>query len=183
MLGYKYYKNKAPYSALTTVSTESSNSGKVDETDNWKTYTNTKFGYTLSYDPNSSLKQYSCSQQESGKNGDDVFVLESIDSTFPKCGFGGYVWPISIYSSDQMLDCKSSNYLTAIKTTVKVNGIDSIKCEYKFTGTPEQQAENQGVDYEVRVYVPKNGKYFIIELSDKRFLEAYNQILSTFKFN
>ncbi len=149
-------------------------------TDGLKTYTNTKYGYSLQYQSNPKLKQYSCSANEALKEGEDIFALEDINSKFPKCGFGGYRYPVSIEVKDNPVDCKSDHGYTATKTPLTVSGIEVSKCNMKYTG----DLSNLGpglTDYTF-VVIPKNGKYFYLEIPTPDYLEIFNQILSTFKF-
>lgn len=152
----------------------------VMDISSWKTYTSDKYKYSLKYQPNSRLKQFGCSMVESLQKGEEVFVLDEVDSTFPECGFGGYVWPISISVEDAIVDCKSDDLYTATQTQIVVGGVNTIRCDYEFTGDIDQRGP--GPEDMSNVFVPKDGQYFLISLSNKKYSKTFDQILSTFKF-
>lgn len=150
---------------------------EVLDTSNWKTYTNYKYNYSLKYSEDINLKQFSCSNIALEK-GDITFVLDETNSTFPECGFGGYAWPISI-TPGQALDCESSDGWNAVQSQIVVTGRNSIRCTKTFAG----KRETIGPDIIDQVIVGKDdGFSFYITLTNIKYKNTFDQILSTFKF-
>lgn len=149
-----------------------------DPTADWKTYTNQKYGYTFKYEPNSGLKQFSCAE-EPFKNGEKTFVLDLISSTFPECGVGGYAWPISVGTGKEEQECKTTESWSAISSPILIEGINGIKCIQKFIG----ERSLPGSDELITVSMKKGNLYYFIDLTNIDYVNTFDQILSTFRFD
>lgn len=170
--------NPSPIVESTPAPDSTASQASNSDLANWKTYTNTKYGYSLKYEPNSELKQLTCSLQKADK-GEDVFILDENASTFPECGFGGYSWPISITPQGNIQDCNSTESWQSTRSEIKISGIDAIKCVQKFIG----QMLYPGPDEITWVGLKYNSKFFVFNLSNSKYQSTFDQILSTFHFS
>lgn len=149
-----------------------------DPTINWKTYINDKYGYSFKYDPDPSLKLSGCSEEIAEEKGEDIVLIDEINSSFPDCAKGNFSWPISIFIRDSAVNCSSTSNWKSAQTTIKVGGADAYKCNQEYTGT-EKITVPEKVTY---VSVKYQNKFMEINLNNPKYTETFTQILSTFKF-
>lgn len=140
-----------------------------DPTADWKTYTNTKDGYTLKYPSNLGLIFLDCSKGLNSYN----FVLADKENT--GCYAQGEGW---IINSEGSSDCASTEAWKSVSERIKINDLDAIKCTHTFIG--EQMYP--GPINRINVTFIKDGKYISFDLKDLKYVELFDQILSTFKF-
>lgn len=155
----------------------------TDETANWKTYENTKYGYTIKLPPNWSMKAATedpLGETCSAVNGTEN-ILELSKNSIKECGFIGEMLPpqdidITIWVTSAFQDIYS---ILSNPGKITIGGIEATR--YKF----KDNAEFPNVQ-DTRIYLNHNNKGYIIYLredSGGNFLDLiYNQILSTFKF-
>lgn len=142
----------------------------VDETANWKTYTNTKYGYSLKYPPETILEE---------KPGDVVFLDKQIY--------------IAVTSSDPE-QCRGDCPVIQKKEEVIINGISS----KKLTGYIGEVGGSVPQSYQT-IVIPYNNKFYTFTVYELKYdenqlptreigsvpeakVDLLNQILSTFKF-
>lgn len=145
---------------------------------NWKIYTNNKYGYSFKYDPDPSLKLSGCSEEFAGEKGEDIVLIDEINSAFPDCAKGNFSWPVSIFIRDTAVNCSSTSNWKSAQTTIKVGGTDAYQCSQEYTGR-EKITVPEKVTY---VSVKYKDKFIEINLNNPKYTETFNQILSTFRF-
>ncbi len=154
-----------------------------DPTANWKSYTNNKYGYTFQYAPDENLKLFGCSMKNPGEKGEETVAFDKINSAFPECAFGGYAWPISISIESSQLQCSAGLGYTKSQSEIKVAGITATKCIQKFTGFPDKNPEYiKGPDDIIDIFLANKEKYYRFTLTNLKYIQTFDQILSTFKF-
>jgi len=156
-----------------------------DETANWKTYTNTEFGYEIKYPvkwfiqgPYGGQAGYDCTLVTSGV----ATIIELSRTELNDCGFVAEQLPPSeaeITILANKVPYEDIYNILGPSERVTINQIPFAK--YKFTESselPNVQA--------TRLYTNKNGMGYLIFIkqSDKlgSYEPLYDQILSTFKF-
>ncbi len=150
---------------------------------NWKTYTNEKHRYAFQYVPDANLKLFGCSMRVSGEKGEETVVFDKFNSTFQECAFGGYAWPISISIESSPLQCNAGLGYTISRSEIKVASIAATKCIQKFTGFPDQNPEYiKGPDDIIDIFLAREGEYYRFTLTNLKYSQTFDQILSTFKF-
>jgi hypothetical protein len=150
-------------SSLPTFSSSKIPSTIFDETANWKTYTNTKFGYSLKYPAD---KFTDCSEE-------DVFMLNCPN------GEGRPDFGISTDTSSPSPE-PYKDYFDSTTEAIKVGNIDGTRYtnRLKSQDIPNvtQIAYSRLPDY---IMLSHNGRYFSISYND---YQMVSPILSTFKF-
>ena len=147
----------------------------TDETANWKSFTNTKYGYSIKYPPD---KFIDCSAEDS-------FIIHGKPTNNTICGSGeGPYGGLSIVNNTRLAnqssypECYSTN-----EEAVKVGGIDGTK--YMNILKSENNDCNKTVVAGARLgnYILLNNKGTILQIIfDEADNKQLNQILSTFKF-
>lgn len=182
VLGGYYFgrQNSSTIPTPTPPKSTSISTPTPDLTANWKTYVNNKYGYSLKYEPNRELKELSCGEKTFEK-GERWFYLDKVGSNFPECGAGSFNPPVDITVNDYNQSCNSDENYTMQKSTVIVIGINSIKCEGEFinVNNPNPQIFPKQIYF---TEIPYKGKVYHLSLGDLKYINTYNQILSTFRF-
>ncbi|HBA46112.1 TPA: hypothetical protein DEQ22_02420 [Candidatus Nomurabacteria bacterium] len=148
---------------------------------NWKTYTNTQYGFEFKYPSDYSLKESSIYFSEEIPEGKRVFMESPTCKTLVT---GGGPWP---------KDCVSFNLLIQKnKISIATDGVIVIKTATQVAGYfAERVEDNSGGMWDglsqIYVQFEKGGDWYISYLSynseNKTAAEnLFNQILSTFKF-
>lgn len=151
-----------------------------DATSEWQTYTNSKYGYTLSYAPNARLKQFSCSQRVAFEKGDESFVLDEINSQNKECGFFGGSWPIGIEIRQIDVNYQSDKNYSIQKSSITVAGLPGTRYDFRYIGDPLERGS--GLQEYTQVVLQKDNNYFVFTLSKLDYEATFDQILSTFTF-
>lgn len=151
----------------------------VDETANWKTYTNSKHAYLIRY-PNDIFVRTICPNKELIlEHGMPNEARDSIE--VPACGGRGGRFAIEIVTYDSQKGEKPyfdySDYSVAEEEVI-VTGIKTKKSTYSFVDKEDPESS----DWFSRVLVLKGTKTYEITFGDKDFIQTFDQILSTFQF-
>src|SRR3990172_3636862 len=161
-IGYYAYKNgqiKIPSSQkLTPTPTP-----PLKTTANWRTYTNNKYGYFLSYEFKPSLEERTCGLNPSNFNGEEWFII------------------LSSNPEEQYKTCYPQEGLADIQVTESERGYvsDGIFISADFIGDDESGLIQSPIK-EARIF--HNGYTYHLTLTNLDFSKTYNQILSTFNF-
>jgi hypothetical protein len=187
--GATYYvanqSQKPASSSNQTPTTAPSPTPTPDPTSDWKTYTNTKYGYSVKYP-----SDWKIQSPGGGSNGElcretgiDSQIIELSEKELSECGFAGEGLPspdanITVW----VLDEKHStleNLIGPNYSKLQVAGEAAVK--YPFTD--ESALPNI---YATRIYLNHNNNGYIIYLKQSDITGKYemilDQILSTFKF-
>jgi hypothetical protein len=161
-----------------------------DVTASWKTYTNTKYGYSIKYptEGESGLTFFICEEGKEYNYRDykirysqpfDLIALEKEGITVP-CGPMDSYYTIEVRAqSGKPLgtnELESFESATSLKEQIAVDGINGIKAT--FTKTRPAPVPDKWIE----ILVFKNGRRYHLILSDMTYEEIFDQILSTFKF-
>lgn len=163
----KEVSNPSPSSVATVIDTSKPTIPTIkpttDPTANWKTYTNTKYGYSIGY-----LSTYVISNNVDGSDGtipanaDNISLSESKNTKY----------------EDRLIDISYQGYLIDIspfdqwqKTSVTIAGIKA----FKYT----KMDGSVNFDY---YHIPSKGTEGIEIMANNKQKAKVDQILSTFKF-
>ncbi|MDD2822705.1 MAG: hypothetical protein PHQ59_01355 [Candidatus Daviesbacteria bacterium] len=180
IVGGVYYFSKNSSSAIKNnpVNTPTPTATlKVDETTNWKTYTNTEYGYSIKYPENISLEEMGVDVK--GKLVKWIWIDKQIQISVTKAN-----------SSECKVDCPIISKIESVK-------IDNTEGK-KQSGYISQIGGRIPQSFQ-QVIIPHNGSYFNISLyelkndsiksSERKAgtiteaeIKLFNQILSTFEF-
>lgn len=168
-------KKSSPYSTNYPSPTISQPSPTPDETANWKTYENTKYGYQLKYPPTWQLQDNSDSDNNYISFYPPQVNLALNDPGVPSIDLQVTSRPLSSYPTENLTQ-GGIPMITDWKT-VSVNGINGIyyqvhQCApqcYATTALPINQQKTIGLSISTVA-------------QDQGYTNIYNQILSTFKF-
>jgi hypothetical protein len=143
------------------------------DTSTWKIYTNTEQKYTVKY-PSDEFVRLLCPDEGFLLNPRGSEKRETIDMA--TCARDGS-YTIEIISNNSLPEPEESEYYSVAQETVVVDGISATK--YILT---KSDIESPFPDWQSKIYVLKNGKKYIIQLSSKEYVDIFNQIVSTFTF-
>lgn len=179
-LGGAYYlgtqKASLPGIKQSTVSPSPS---PFDETANWKTYANEKFGYSIKY-PSHILIQLVCPDYEKDRFylteregwSDAKFKTQEVVE-LPTCARGGR-YLIELDVKDGKVPAPG---MLIEKKNITVDGVDG----KRYVSEDEIQ---EGLTYwDVQVHVFHKNKTYIFAFDDKKDGVLFDQILSTFRFD
>ena len=156
----------------------------LSDTSNWKIYTDTKSGFLLKY-PDSYFKY-----QQNTKLGFLVATSNPKGGNSPKFFGHDDVWltagtePSNTESLDQYIK-SNSQYTSAQKTPVNIDGKNGYKMTYTFLAGP---ADPLNPTYIYEIVTIKDNKIYLVEMSSwsqkslENYKNTFDQILSTFEF-
>jgi hypothetical protein len=152
--------------ATSTPVVQSTNNPSSDPTLSWKTYSDTHFSFK--YPSNWNTKLLSDQSQ-------DVIVTPN---QIPQGGVDGGKWETIVVSLDPGAENEyTSNDEKDVKSkAVTVNGVSAT--EYTKTFKIDEPGINKG-DVIVDTVLTVNGKKYVVELLDPKYVEIYHQLLST----
>lgn len=159
----------------------------LDNLDNtkWETsYTNSKYQYSFSYKANPDLGAISCNKYGVRPfEGNERYIIYKLPSQSSEenyeCLTQGENHAISVFfNPPPEMTCSDSSAWTGTGSTIEVADIEVVKCQQKFVG----ERVLPGPGETIWVSVPTQEGYLIILLDDTKYLETFNQVLSTFKF-
>ncbi len=185
--GYQKFIKKTP-AVSQKAETQASPLASVDETANWKTYTNSKYGFSLKYPEEKPVEfKDSVEGKQLCANTKGIVDIKIYPADYKKLGpeteFLGDLW-VSLSVADNVGKISPEDYVKkacpdyfsqgkigSIKNT-EINGNKALEIIYK--NVMAQQED---------VVVTKGDKlFFIHHYSNKLPNPLFNQILSTFKF-
>jgi hypothetical protein len=152
---------------------------QTSSTENWKTYTNSKYKYSLRYpDESSGLKSFTCNQGQYGDT--DLFVLEKVDAQMVPCTPKDSYYAIEIWSAQgkPIGDSELGGFEGAESTREKIiiDGMEAIKATFQRT-KPAPIPEDW-----IEILLYKEGVRYRFILSNIAHKDTFGQILSSFKF-
>ena len=152
----------------------------TDETQNWQTYTNSTFNYSIKYPQNWSIIQghtYAADDSESIKNKS----IEIVDNNQK------IVMQIYIDSKSQIGNITLNEFVKQITpldktkvsniTNYKINTFDGVSALVEFTD------KVPGLQSGLRYFVKNNNYYVTFSTEESKISANISNILSTFKFN
>ena len=188
------------------VSPESSNSAQTTNPDligaNWKTYTNTKYSFTVNYPSDWKIDELTM-PINLNKSGDSASVVNFNAPGFPTPGVGldggiGFFVHMTDGNVKVMDWVKNNGYksLDSSYQTVNIGGFDAIKINSvmtqdkrnKILSLPGGRGGPMPVGYKaIFTYIQKGDLIFEIQagkiINPDDFLKIVDQILSTFRFD
>ncbi|OGM28368.1 hypothetical protein A2962_02800 [Candidatus Woesebacteria bacterium RIFCSPLOWO2_01_FULL_39_61] len=189
-IGYYAYKNgqiKIPSSQkLTPTPTP-----PLKTTANWRTYTNNKYGYFLSYEFKPSLEERTCGLNPSNFNGEEWFIIlssnpeEQYKTCYPQEGLADI--QVTVSENDKTSydviekDFPRDDWRVSVDPLESERGYvsDGIFISADFIGDDESGLIQSPIK-EARIF--HNGYTYHLTLTNLDFSKTYNQILSTFNF-
>lgn len=166
-----------------TISTTTNNSAPTtvtDETQDWQTYTNSTFNYSIKYPKNWSIIQghtYAADDSESIKN-KSIEIIDNNQKT---------VMQIYIDSKSQIGNITLNEFAKQITpldktkvsniTNYKVNTFDGVSALVEFTD------KVPGLQSGLRYFIKNNNYYVTFSTEESKISANISNILSTFKFN
>jgi predicted small lipoprotein YifL len=173
--GYLYWQEtnkKAP-----SPTTEPTPVETTDPTADWKTYTNTKYGYSFKHP--SSWDTYTI-----GESAEGTLIIgpqEKVDKVRQMQGnFGGGTFLVlTLNIKTEVVERKSNEYEQVTSKPISINNINGTKFDINII--QDEPGFNKG-DKITSVVVKKDDIYIQIDLLDQTYKDIFDQILSTFKF-
>src|SRR5260221_1405311 len=156
----------------------------TDETANWKTYTNTKHGYSIKYPNDWSFREFSSTKDGAGfynTASGDVIGNEPITINFNQRPSNDQSVPFSDYVKIAAIkEIQGFESLVLINLVTTNSGIVG----YKTTWNYKTLAGEAKISLPITYFDTKlpTGETVQINLGDKNDEQIYNKILSTFKF-
>ena len=159
-----------------------------NETENWKTYTNNKYQYSIRYEQKDFFTYRNCGKNPSDFEGDEIFLFITLEpkhqysTCYPPDGLadleissieGDTTSQDEIFKSYPLPDWKVSVY------ALERNDLAGLSLIAKFQGEDPTGTFPSFVE-ETRIY--KNNRTYLITLTNEEYRETYSQILSTFEF-
>ena len=143
----------------------------IDETANWKIYTNTKLGYSLKYPPDWKLIECPKDCGEDKTNESTGIISPDISNTTS----GGYLKYYSIIIDKQKFELPTENSSNEIISNITVTRHmeGGLEGEYVLFKQNDQTVVLNFNPYNKEQSDPNQEKFYVI----------FNQILSTFKFS
>lgn len=144
-----------------------------DPTETWKTYTNTKFNYSVKY-PNTGVARINCENEE---NMLYLALGSQQDILAPQNCARDSRFNIEIVASNKPVKNTDNRY-QSVSTEFQIAEIKAVKHTY----TQKPNFEGPGESWFEEVYFEKNGIYYDAYNRNKELSITFDQILSTFKF-
>lgn len=134
-----------------------------DQTADWKTYTNGKYGFEFKY-PKNLIELDRTLMTEIGQ----LFYLDLSDISID-------IWNTKTYTYEQLMQPPPGGIdeKTIKQESISVNNSPAVKYSYTYVGD-----DNLGVKPAQKIFIKKNGLVYIFECHEQK----CDQILSTFKF-
>lgn len=182
--GYYYSKNKEGKTTTSTVTPTSTSTTTSDETASWKTYTNSKYGYSIKYPTNWAYREFPDTESGAGLRltstaSDPANELITIDINARPVSqksqtFSEYV-KTAASSSIQGYDSLVSN--TPVKTD---SGLTGYETTWKVTTLGSQ---TETISLPITYFDAKNSSNdtVMVTLIDSKYLEIYNKMIVTFQ--
>jgi hypothetical protein len=174
-LAYQNWQLQKQISSL-QVTPSPTPTATTDPTADWKLFTSHSLNYSLRYPNDSKYKYLDCSMVQN-INTDYDFILADGNSGCEGQG-EGWIFQIVKYGDNRAgFKCEGNDESwKTISSTTKVDNMLATKCDHDFVG----ERLYPGPDGYSDIFIAD--KNILIHLSDKKYLELFNQILSTFKF-
>lgn len=162
---------------------------KSNSTTGWKTYTNTKYNYSLEYPDSPNIKQFTCGSELYSVGGDETFALIPSSITQQLCA--GREWyynlEVQVKKEDINNPDASNNIPGYSKTTTPLKSADNIDgIKTNFSCMEEKAALNPlpCQDFTQADFHHNGFTYTIIlaHSNDEQFIPIFDHTLSTFKF-
>ena len=164
------------------------NETSVIDISNWKTYSNTKYGYAISYPPNWVYREFPNSKDGAGfrlESEPNDLTYEHVSIIYSARGSDDINIPFDTYvkqaATREIQDYLSLVSISEVKTSSNIIG-------YKTTWNVQEMGQPSSKTYislPITYFDTKDsyGGTIQISLEDTNYIDLYNQIISTFKFN
>lgn len=147
----------------------------ADPTTGWKTYMNSKSGYSVNY-PSDLYVRLICPDEElllRTRNASDTKDEES----FETCGRGGR-FTIEVVTADSFTEPATDDYVSVTKSETEVGGISA----REYISVKKPAAEGPIPDYSNDIYVDHKGKHHLIHFDKGVSDEVKTNFLKSFRF-
>lgn len=185
------YSGKLPIPSQTgsPTPTPTPEVAQIKETENWKTYTNSKDGFSIRY-PKEGFVRLICPDEELVLDDDKQYTPEVVQKgelSREVCGRGGrFDIEVQTYNhSDDLKETGETGIPQASKDYMveeEIVIVGDIQGK-RYTVTPTESCEGIcAPESRMEVYLTKGDTSYTFYLWNKEYLEIFNKMLTTFKF-